>query len=169
VKRVALVGSPGAGKTTFAGELASITGLPQYHLDELHWRPGWIEMPRDEFRPLLTELVANEEWIIDGNYYNTYDIRFARADTVINLALPRRTCLFRVLWRVATNWHRDVQAPGCPERFDWSFFLWVWRFPRDVKPGLTEALARHASAIELIELTAPQQVRDYISALRTSS
>jgi adenylate kinase family enzyme len=166
---VALVGSGGAGKSTLARELASITGLPLYHLDELHWRPGWVETPNEEFRPLQTELVAKDEWIIDGNYYNSYDIRFARADTVIYLALPRRICLSRVLRRVVRNWHHDVQARGCPEHFDWSFLQWLWRFPRNVRPGLDEALARHAGSFELIKLTTPRQVRHYVASLRTTT
>lgn len=169
MKRVALVGSGGAGKSTLARELASITGLPLYHLDELHWRPGWVETPNEEFRPLQTELVAKDEWIIDGNYYNSYDIRFARADTVIYLALPRRICLSRVLRRVVRNWHHDVQARGCPEHFDWSFLQWLWRFPRNVRPGLDEALARHAGSFELIKLTTPRQVRHYVASLRTTT
>jgi adenylate kinase family enzyme len=166
---VALVGSGGAGKSTLARELATITGLPLFHLDELHWRPGWVEMPNDEFRPLQAEVASKDEWIIDGNYYNSYDIRFARADTVIYLALPRWICLSRVLWRVASNWHRDVQAKGCPEQFDWSFLLWLWHFPRDVRPGLEEALAHYGGSFELIKLSTPRQVRHYVASLRATT
>jgi adenylate kinase family enzyme len=126
-------------------------------------------MPNEEFRPLQKELAATDEWIIDGNYFNSYDVRFERADTVIVLSLPRRVCIARVVLRVAKNWHRDVQAKGCPEHFDGEFLAWLWHYPRDVQPLLDEALARHAHTLEIIELKTKREVRDYVRALRHST
>jgi adenylate kinase family enzyme len=50
VRRVAVVGSSGAGKSTFARDLGARTGLPVVHLDRPFWRPGWVETPREEWR-----------------------------------------------------------------------------------------------------------------------
>jgi adenylate kinase family enzyme len=164
VKRVAVVGCGGAGKSTFARRLNEVTGLPLYHLDQLHWRPGWIAPPEDEWRRTQVDLAALDEWIIDGNYGKEFEIRFARADTVIVLALPRRVCMARVVWRMATNWHHDVQAKGCPEHFDPEFLRWLWRFPYDARPRLDDALARHEGQFELVELKTTRQVRKYFDA-----
>lgn len=161
MKRVAVVGCGGAGKSTFAKRLSEVTGLPIYHLDQLHWRPGWIAPPEDEWRRIQLELVAHEEWIIDGNYGKEFEIRFARADTVFVLALPRRVCIARVLWRMTRNWHHDVQATGCPEHFDLEFLRWLWRFPYDARPRLDEALVRFQGHFELVELKSTREVRDY--------
>jgi adenylate kinase family enzyme len=69
------------------------------HLDRSCWRPGWVATPAEEWEAARTDLAAGERWIIDGNYGGTLNVRFARADTVIVLALPRWRCLVRVLGR----------------------------------------------------------------------
>jgi adenylate kinase family enzyme len=75
VKRVAIVGSGGAGKSTFARALALRTGLPLVHLDHLYWSPGWVVTPSDEWRVVLEEALGGDAWIADGNYARTYDVR----------------------------------------------------------------------------------------------
>jgi adenylate kinase family enzyme len=47
MRRVMVVGSGGAGKSTFAGALGAHTGLPVTHLDWHFWRPGWEPTPWD--------------------------------------------------------------------------------------------------------------------------
>ncbi len=64
---------------------------------------------------MQNDLLAADCWIVDGNYGGTFDVRFARADTVVVLALPRLRCLIRALLRVFQHHGRDVQAVGCPE------------------------------------------------------
>jgi adenylate kinase family enzyme len=166
MKRVAVVGSGGAGKSTFARALGVATHLPVIHLDEFYWHPGWIETPRDEWRTVQGAMAARDEWIIEGNYRNTYDIRFDRADTVIVLAPARRICIYRALKRVIKNWHRPTQAPGCPEHFDWSFLMWLWRFPYDARPQLDEALAQYRGRLDVVELTTRREVRRYLDTAR---
>ena len=121
------------------------TGLPVIHLDEHFWHPGWVATPSEEWRRDQADLLTGDEWIVDGNYGDTFDVRMARADTVVVLAPPRRVCLTRVLRRSLANWRRAIQAEGCPERFDKEFLRWVWRWQRDSRPRLDAALAEHGA------------------------
>jgi adenylate kinase family enzyme len=165
MERVAVVGSGGAGKTTFATELGRRTGLPVLHLDRFYWRPGWVVPDEAEWAMTQSELVERPEWIIDGNYGTQFDLRFAQADTVIVLAPPRRVCVYRALKRMVVNWHRDVQAPGCREHFDFEFLRWLWGYQTNSRPQLDAALARHRDSIEVIELTTRRDVRRYLDGL----
>jgi adenylate kinase family enzyme len=165
VQRVAVVGSGGAGKTTFARELGARTGLPVVHLDHVFWQPGWIELPRDEWSAVQERLVADDRWVIDGNYGGTFDIRFVRADTVIVLALPRVTCVTRAFLRSLRNRGRVVQAEGCPERIDPEFLRWIWRYGKDSRPRLDAALARHQDHLQVVELRSRRAVRRYLAEL----
>ena len=68
MRRVLVIGISGAGKSTFARELAARIGLPLIHLDKEFWRPGWVTTQQPQWRARVAALAAQDTWIIDGNY-----------------------------------------------------------------------------------------------------
>jgi adenylate kinase family enzyme len=155
MQRVAIVGSPGSGKSTLARELARRTGLPVVHLDEVYWRPGWVEPPREEWHAAHDAALAGDRWIADGNYGSTMDDRLRRADTVVFLDLPTWLCLARVLRRtlpsVATG--RGHLGPDFPDRLDVDFLrflLYVARFRSTRRPGVLERLSRFPGRVVVL-------------------
>ncbi|MFZ9683488.1 MAG: DNA topology modulation protein, partial [Cephaloticoccus sp.] len=138
MQRIIIIGCGGAGKSTLARELGARLGLPVHHLDRLFWRSGWVPTPRDEWAQIQTQLCAAPAWIIEGNYGGTMDIRLAACDTVIFLDYARHVCV----WRMLRRWwqYRDRSRPdmteGCPERLNFEFFLWIWRFRRRSRPRI---------------------------------
>ena len=90
MKRVIVIGCPGSGKTTFAEKLNKITGLPLYYLDAVWHKPDKTHISRDEFDQRIREIFATDEWIIDGNYGRTVEMRLKECDTVILFDLQLR-------------------------------------------------------------------------------
>jgi len=137
--RIAVIGCPGSGKSTLARQLAEKTGHPLIHLDYHHWQPGWVPVPKDEFLAMQREWVQGERWIIDGNYKGSLEIRFAAADLVICLDLPRLLCAWRVIRRHGTQ--RPDMRPGVIEGSiftkDFAEFLgFVWGFRKNTTPKI---------------------------------
>lgn len=163
MQRVAIVGSGGAGKSTFARALGEVTDLPVVHLDQFFWKPDWVETPRDEWRQRQSELFAGDRWIADGNYGGTFDDRFSRADTVIIVARSRLACIASAVGRSARNHGKPVQAEGCPERFQLAFFRWIWNYDRDSRPRLDAALARHEH-LDIVELTSRKAMKEFLES-----
>lgn len=138
------------------------------HLDAEHWRSGWAEPPTHEWEARVLELAAGDRWIMDGNYGGTMEPRFAAADTIIMLDLPRRTCLWRVVWR-RIRYHRQSRpdmADGCYEQLDWGFLKWVWRYPRDHRPGILARLRELEAEKRVVILATPGAVRRFVDGVK---
>ena len=87
MRRVLVIGCPGAGKSTLTRALAETLGLPAVYLDRLWWKSGWINRTRAEFDARLDAALAGAAWVMDGNYLRTLPRRLERCDAVLFLDL----------------------------------------------------------------------------------
>ena len=164
MKKILVIGSGGAGKSTFAKRLGGVLKLEVIHLDSLFWNPGWVETPKDKWRVMVEELVKGDSWIIDGNYGGTLDIRLAACDGVIFLDVPRLICIRRVLKRVALyrKERRPDMAAGCPERFNAEFIKYIWDYPRHRKPALVEKLDSYSRTKAVTILRSQTEIEGFL-------
>ena len=167
MQRILIIGSPGGGKSTLARAMGERLGLEVVHLDRLWWRPGWVEAPLDEFRAAVMDAAAGERWVMDGNFSNSFDIRAARADTVIWIDQPRLLCLWRVVKRVLTHKGavRADMAEGCPEKIDLEFARYIWRYPSDVAPRMEKLIDAHADHARFFRLRSDGEMREFVERL----
>ena len=93
MKKVIVIGCPGAGKSTFARKLSAKTGLPLYCLDMIWHLPDRTTLSREEFATRLEMITSGEKWIIDGNYLHTMPFRLQNCDTVFFFDLLTDVCL----------------------------------------------------------------------------
>jgi adenylate kinase family enzyme len=89
MKRVAVFGNAGGGKSTLAKRLAAVTRLPLYVVDTMQWGPGGAEVPHEEYLRAHADLLRQEKWIIDGfGCVASAWERFSRADALVYIDLP---------------------------------------------------------------------------------
>ena len=163
-----IIGSAGSGKSVLARQLGPILDLPVFHLDALHWKPGWVETPKAEWRAVVQRLANQASWTIDGNYMGTLDIRLAAADTIIFLDFPRPVCVWRVFKRRLQyiGKARPSMAPGCPERLNWDFIKWVWDYPRRSRPVVLEKLGQYSSGKSVHILRSGEEIKRFLQEVR---
>jgi adenylate kinase family enzyme len=118
-RKILVVGANGSGKTTFAKKLSKILNMTHYELDNIFWKPDWMESENAEFRAKVDEVTLGDSWIVDGNYSRNQDLTIGRADTIIWLDVPYSKMLYRVtkrsLNRIVTQkplWHNNRESLG---------------------------------------------------------
>jgi Shikimate kinase len=103
MQRIVVFGASGSGKTTLGRWLSGQFDLPFYDLDDVFWRPRWIESPISEFRAGVADITYGQRWVVAGNYSKVRDLLWPRADTLVWLDLP----LMQVLWRTTVRASRQ--------------------------------------------------------------
>jgi adenylate kinase family enzyme len=170
-KRILILGPSGAGKSTLARQIGKRLDLPIVHLDAINWNPGWVQTEGEQFRERVAEVARGDTWVIDGNYTTHLDLRLSRAEAVIWLDLPRYVYFPRAVWRSVKNYGRarDDVGPGCPERFDLSFFKdWVWTYPTRSRTRHAQIMANLPAGIRAIVLRSPAEVAEFTHNLPCS-
>jgi adenylate kinase family enzyme len=171
MQRILVMGSSGAGKSTFARKLAAITGIPAISLDALYWDSGWMPSEGAEFDARVTDAANAPRWIMDGNYLShAGSLRRDLADEAIWFDLPRRTCMIGVMIRITTSYGRvrPEMAPACPERFDARFLHYIWTFRRKQRPRLADFLEGLRSDQTLMQFTDRSDADRYLHDLSVS-
>lgn len=129
LKRIAVIGLPGSGKSTFATGLGKKLGIPVHHLDK-HMFDGRTKIDRQKFLSIKETLVNEDSWIIEGCSLSTVEMRFARADTIIYFHLSRWLCIWRVLKRLFIV-DKKIVDTGCLNGINWGLIKYIWNFDRD--------------------------------------
>ena len=134
--RLSIVGTSGSGKTTVGRRAAAALGVRFVELDSIFHQPGWLELPADEFRRRVLEIVVDDDWVIDGNYSKvTRDIVWSRATRIVWVNPPRWRVMVQVVWRSVLRavdrkplWNGNRESirfwiqPDHPMRWAWSTY-----------------------------------------------
>lgn len=172
--RVVVIGPSCAGKSTFAHELARLTEAAFVELDYIAWCPDWVLRSVADQRASAMEFVAEDRWVIDGNYTHLRDIIWPRATALVWLNYP-----FHVVWiramrrtarRVVTG---EAVCNGNRETIRQVFFSrnsilrWVWSSYRPIQDRASAAMSSDlASHAVRFEFGHPRDARQFMRTVR---
>jgi len=170
MKRVAVFGNAGGGKSTLARRLAELTGLPLYVVDMMQFRPGGMKVPQHEFLQAHADLLRRDEWIIDG--FGSVALaweRFAAADTLIYVDLPFFTHYRWVTKRLIRGLFAD--PPGWPDNSPlWSSSIQsyrvLWLCHRHLTAKYRQLVTEATASKRVHHLRSPAQIQSFIETVK---
>ena len=140
MKKIIVIGCPGSGKSTFARALYDKTGIPLYHLDMMYWNADKTTVEKSVFLERLSAVLKKDEWIIDGNYGSTMELRMTACDTAIFLDYPLDVCLDGIKERRG-NPRSDM--PWIETEEDAEFIEFIKSYNEQQKPKVLELLEKY--------------------------
>ena len=143
MKKIMVIGCPGSGKSTFSRALHEKTGISLYHLDMMYWNPDRTTVEKAVFRGRLSDTIQKSEWIIDGNYGSTIELRLKACDTVIFLDFPQEVCLEGIRERRGKP-RTDMPWTEYENEEDTEFIEFVKSFDSQSRPAIIELLERYS-------------------------
>lgn len=102
MKRIAIIGNAGTGKSYLAGRLGAIQSLPVVHLDDLFWlRAGDYTTKRaaDQLEVLIESVRSKETWVVEGVYGELIERFLQSAQHLFWLDLPWDISMARIMAR----------------------------------------------------------------------
>jgi len=177
MQRISIVGSSGSGKTTLARTVAERLDLPHLELDSVYHQADWQPMPDDELRVAVEPLVAQDGWVIDGNYTRTgiQDLIWNRADTIVWLDLGRMTTMRRVTRRSISRSISGVELWNCNKESWTNLFhpdpeiniiTWTWTRYAEVKDRYERAsIDPRWDAKDWLRLHSQRDIDGFVAAL----
>lgn len=170
-RRILVYGVTGSGKSTLAAQLSKAAGVPWHSVDDLTWRPGWVEVPQEEQRQRLAAICAEPEWILDTAYGAWRDIPLRHSPVVVALDYSRWFTLLRLVRRTLVRWVRrtpicngnyeDLRSILSPRR---SIISWHFRSFRSKRERL-RAWAADPEGPPVVVLRSPDETRRWLRDL----
>ena len=160
--RVLVIGCSGGGKSTLSDKIAKKYDLKLVSIDrDVRWLPGWQERKKDQQRTIISKIVKQERWVIDGSGASSFDLRLPRTDLVLWVRVPRHIALLGLARRVTRNFGsvRPFMADGCPERIpDKEFLSYIWYFEKKHTPIFIREIDSHGPDVPVCLLRSHSQV-----------
>lgn len=162
MKRVLVLGCPGSGKSYLSKQLALKTGLPLTHLDNLYWNKDKQSCTREELIDKMAPILNKDEWIIDGNYHQTLEVRIARATDAIFLDFPHEVCIDGIKERI--NKVRD-DIPWVESGEDANELIeWTKDYNEKTRPIELEILKKHPE-VNVVIIHSRSEMDEYLGKL----
>lgn len=145
-KRIAIIGLPGSGKSTFASKLGRTLDIPVHHLDRHMFETNGKKKDKQEFIEIQKAMLNEKAWVIEGCSFSTFEMRFAKADVLIYFHFSRLVCFWRLFKRLF-NYKKDF---GGLRAVTWEILKYTWNFDKEKRAKIEDLRLKYPKTKFLI-------------------
>lgn len=170
MKKVAVFGNAGGGKSTLSKKLSEITGLPLHVLDKIQYQPGGVAVSPEEYQRIHQEILNTDQWIIDGfGCMETVWLRLDEADTLIFVDLPFYLHFWWVTKRFLTSYFKP--PAGWPEnspllKSSMNSYRALWLCEKYLTPRYRDYIAGAKKTKQIYHLRSPQEIFQFFELIK---
>lgn len=172
MRKVAIFGNAGGGKSTLAKRLAEATNLPLHSVDKIKYRPDGEEVAHEDYLSIHADLLRQSEWIIDGfGCVSSAWERFSAADTLVFIDLPLWTHSAWVTKRLLKGLFKTPE--GWPEnspilKGSWNSYRVLWLCHRKLTPAYRQLVADSSASKQVYHLKSATDLKGFLQGFRRS-
>ncbi|MFB2772204.1 adenylate kinase [Pelatocladus sp. BLCC-F211] len=165
MKKVAVFGNAGGGKSTLSKRLSEITGLPLHILDKIQYQSGGIEVPQENYKHIHEQILLTDRWIIDGfGSMETLWLRLSEADTLVFVDLPLYVHFWWVTKRLITAYFKPPE--GWPEnspilKSSLTSYQVLWLCHKYLTPKYREYIRQAQSTKSVYHIRSTAQISQF--------
>ncbi|MEA5508768.1 adenylate kinase [Crocosphaera sp. UHCC 0190] len=173
MKKIAVFGNTGGGKSTLSKRLSKITNLPLYVLDKIQYQPGGTKVSYEEYKGIHEQIIAKDQWIIDGfGCLETVWLRLAEADTLVYIDLPLSLHFWFVSKRFVTGFFSPPQ--GWPEnsplvKSSITSYRTLWLCHRRLTPKYRDYVMKMRSTKTVYHLQSMRHISEFWDLMQTET
>jgi adenylate kinase family enzyme len=170
MKKVAVFGNTGGGKSTLSKRLAELTGLPLFILDKIQYQPGGIEVSHESYKRAHQEILANDQWIIDGfGCMDTLWQRLDQADSLVYVDLPLYLHFWWVTKRLLTGYFKP--PAGWPEKSpilqsSLTSYRVLWLCHKRLTPKYREYIKQAQNSKKVYHIRSAKQISQFFELIK---
>lgn len=149
--KIHIIGCSGSGKTYLATALSKKYNIPHFDLDDIQWdnnAQGYgVKMPVEKRNALLQEILANDEWIIEGVYYAWVQQSFEEADKIYVLDMPKYLYISRIIIRSIKRKLGIQKGKKETLKSVYNLLIWTETFQNNNLKEIKSILDKHNSKV----------------------
>lgn len=169
MKKVAVFGNAGGGKSTLSKRLSQITGLPLHVLDKMKYQSGGKSVPHEDYKHAHQQILVTDRWIIDGfGCMETLWLRLNEADSLVFVDLPLYMHFSWVTKRLITGFFKPPE--GWPEnspilRSSLSSYRALWLCHKYLTPKYREYIEQAQSIKNVYHIRETKQIEQFFELI----
>lgn len=172
MKRIIVIGSSGAGKTTLAKELSARLGIPHVELDGLYHQANWQPANDEDFLASVKAATSGDSWVLCGNYYTRIGQEiWPQADTIIWCNYSFGRVFWQLLRRTLARGVRRTELwNGNRERLSVLFtrdsiVLWMLKTWKKQTVRYEEMFRHSGLPATLVRLKNPKERQEFLKSV----